>query len=239
MRQIVLDTETTGLETRDGNRIIEIGAIELVNRQRTGRQLHLYINPEREIEPGALEVHGITREFLSDKPLFGDICNEFLSFIDQSELIIHNADFDLGFLNHELTLLDPAMSRIADRCQILDTLTMARQKHPGMRNSLDALCKRYDVDNTRRELHGALLDSELLAEVYLMMTGGQTALSLEAAATDSSEESRETLDESPISLLVLRASTTETQAHEERLQAIDQQSVDGCLWLGKDANSQP
>lgn len=237
MRQIVLDTETTGLEIRDGNRIIEIGAIELVNRQRTGRQLHLYINPERDIEPGALEVHGITREFLADKPCFGEICEQFLRFIDQSELIIHNADFDVGFLDHELTLLDPTLPAIADRCQILDTLTMARQKHPGMRNSLDALCKRYDVDNTRRELHGALLDSELLAEVYLMMTGGQTALSLEAARGDSPEESQETLDEVPVRLMVLRASASEVQAHEQRLEDIDQQADGGCLWLTQRTDS--
>jgi len=179
-RQIVLDTETTGLEPSQGHRIIEIGCVELVNRRLTGNTWHHYFNPEREIDAGAYAVHGLSNEFLADKPLFGDLAEEFLDYIRGAELIIHNAPFDVGFLNHELSLLDPPRPPVEEVASVLDTLLMARQKHPGQKNTLDALCKRYEIDNSARTLHGALLDSEILAEVYLMMTGGQTRLMLDA-----------------------------------------------------------
>ncbi|MBT7718484.1 MAG: DNA polymerase III subunit epsilon, partial [Halieaceae bacterium] len=170
MRQIVLDTETTGLEVSQGHRIIEIGCVELDTRRLTGNHYHQYINPNREIDQGAIEVHGITNEFLKDKPSFERIFREFLEFVEGSELVIHNAPFDLGFLNSEIQRLEPDAPRLEDRCKIVDTLVMARGKHPGQRNSLDALCQRYGVDNSQRDLHGALLDSEILADVYLLMT---------------------------------------------------------------------
>ena len=179
MRQIILDTETTGLEHEAGHRIIEIGALEMLERRLTGRQFHYYINPEREVEGGALEVHGITDDFLADKPRFADVAGELVEFIRDAELVIHNAEFDVGFLDAEFARLDDG-PRTADLCTVLDTLALARELHPGQRNSLDALCKRYEVDNTNRTLHGALLDSEILAEVYLAMTGGQAALGLDA-----------------------------------------------------------
>lgn len=179
-RQIVLDTETTGLEPSQGHRIIEIGCVEILNRRVTNNHWHHYIQPDREIDSGAFEVHGISNESLQDKPRFDDIVDSFLDFIKGAELIIHNAPFDLGFLNHELSLLEDSRPKIDEVCSILDTLVMARQKHPGQKNSLDALCKRYQIDNSSRTLHGALLDSEILAEVYLIMTGGQTALCLDS-----------------------------------------------------------
>lgn len=176
MRQIVLDTETTGLVPQQGHRIIEIGCLELINRRLTGNQLHLYINPEREIEREAAEVHGITDAFLADKPLFKNIVEQLINYLKGAELIIHNAPFDIGFINHELKLLNENFEPITQHCTVVDTLAIARRKHPGQRNSLDALCQRYHVDNSNRELHGALLDAELLAQVYLLMTGGQTQL---------------------------------------------------------------
>ncbi len=179
-RQIVLDTETTGLEPSQGHRIIEIGCVELVNRRLTGNTWHHYFNPEREIDAGAFAVHGLSNEFLADKPRFAELADEFLDYIRGAELIIHNAPFDVGFLNHELSLLDEPRPRIEEVASVLDTLVLARQKHPGQKNTLDALCKRYDIDNSARTLHGALLDSEILADVYLMMTGGQTRLLLDA-----------------------------------------------------------
>ena len=179
-RQIVLDTETTGLEPSAGHRIIEIGCIELVNRRLTHNHWHHYIQPDREIDQGAFEVHGISNEFLADKPRFQDLADSFLEYIRGSELIIHNAPFDVGFLDHELGLLDGQYPRIEEICTVLDTLVLARQKHPGQKNNLDALCKRYEIDNSARTLHGALLDSEILADVYLIMTGGQTSLSLDS-----------------------------------------------------------
>ena len=180
MRQIVLDTETTGLEPSDGHRIIEIGCVELVDRQLTGNTYHQYINPDRTIDAGAVEVHGITNESLADKPRFADVADEFLEFIRDSELVIHNAPFDVGFINHELSLLEESAGVVTDYCMVLDTLTLARRMHPGQRNNLDALCRRYEIDNSRRELHGALLDAEILADVYLIMTGGQVSLSLDS-----------------------------------------------------------
>ncbi len=188
MRQIVLDTETTGLEVSLGHRIIEIGCVELINRRVTGNHWHHYLNPEREIDGGAFEVHGISNDFVADKPRFAELAGDFLAYIDGAELIIHNAPFDVGFLNQELARLDPPASGVEARCDILDTLVLARQKHPGQKNNLDALCRRYEIDNSHRSLHGALLDARILADVYLAMTGGQGSLGLEAeqaeAATD-------------------------------------------------------
>ena len=175
-RQIVLDTETTGLEPKDGHRVIEIGCVEMINRRITGKTFHRYINPERLIETEAAAVHGITNDFLKDKPVFGDIVDEFIRFIDGAELIIHNAPFDTGFINHEFALLKRGVGRIQDSCTIFDTLPLARKLHPGQRNNLDALCKRYGVDNKHREWHGGLLDAELLAWTYLAMTSGQDSL---------------------------------------------------------------
>jgi DNA polymerase-3 subunit epsilon len=180
MRQIVLDTETTGLEVSLGHRVIEIGCVELVNRRVTGNHWHHYFNPEREVDAGAFEVHGISNEFLQDKPRFADLAGEFVDYVRGAELIIHNAPFDVGFLNHELSMSDCGLSPLEDSCGILDTLMLARQKHPGQKNNLDALCKRYDIDNSQRSLHGALLDARILADVYLAMTGGQASLVLDA-----------------------------------------------------------
>lgn len=179
MRQIVLDTETTGLEISQNHRIIEIGCIELIDRRITDNCWHHYINPDRDIDAGAFEVHGISNESLQDKPRFSEISTDFIDYIDGAELVIHNAPFDVGFLNHELSKLDGKSSTIDQYCGVLDTLVMARQKHPGQKNNLDALCKRYEIDNRQRSLHGALLDARILADVYLVMTGGQTALSLD------------------------------------------------------------
>jgi DNA polymerase-3 subunit epsilon len=180
MRQIVLDTETTGLEVSLGHRVIEIGCIELVDRRVTGNHWHHYFNPEREIDAGAYEVHGISNDFLQDKPRFLELADEFYDYVKGAELVIHNAAFDVGFLNHEMKLLQASYEPLGGVCSILDTLLLARQKHPGQKNNLDALCKRYDIDNSQRSLHGALLDARILADVYLAMTGGQTSLGLDA-----------------------------------------------------------
>ena len=224
MRQIVLDTETTGLDPGDGHRIIEIGCVELLDRKLTGNNLQIWINPERDIDEGALQVHGITREFLADKPVFADIVEDFLGYVKGAELVIHNADFDIGFLDHELKQLGAAHGRMADHCGILDTLLLARQKHPGQKNNLDALCRRYGIDNAHRELHGALLDAQILADVYLIMTGGQTRLSL--GGSDASEEQgsgNEEIRRLPAgrpSLRVIRASEEEQAAHRQRVESI-------------------
>jgi len=222
MRQIVLDTETTGLDPAQGHRVIEIGGVELVNRRLTGRHFHQYLNPERAIDAGALEVHGITAEFLRHKPLFADVAEDFLQFIAGSELVIHNAPFDMAFLDHELKRVDRTSSPLAQQCSVLDTLTMARAMHPGQRNSLDALCKRYFVDDSQRDLHGALLDAEILADVYLAMTGGQTALALggEDEHLEDNEEGTRMLERRG-TLRVVHASADELAAHEARLDAID------------------
>ncbi|WP_372777647.1 DNA polymerase III subunit epsilon [Litorivivens sp.] len=237
-RQVVLDTETTGLEPSQGHRIIEIGCVELVNRRLTGRHYHQYINPEREVEAGAIEVHGITNEFLADKPVFAAIADDFMEFIRGAELIIHNAPFDVGFIDNELKLLQRD-ERTADTCRVIDSLVMARQKHPGQRNSLDALCSRYGVDNSQRDLHGALLDAEILADVYLLMTGGQTDLALAGDNASGSNdggarvtEIRRVSPQRP-GLKVLRASDSELAAHQEQLQAIDKASDGSCHWLQK------
>lgn len=232
MRQIVLDTETTGLEVSDGHRIIEIGCVELVDRRVTGKYFHVYINPEREVDEGAFNVHGISNEFLSDKPRFDEVREAFLTFIDDSELIIHNAPFDLGFLNDELRRQDASFSRLEITHHILDTLALARKKHPRQKNNLDALCKRYDIDNSNRELHGALLDAEILAFVYLAMTGGQKQL---FQAADSSKKSQTGFEgvsaiERSVPLTVIKANDAELKAHDAFLQLIDKQSGGHCTW---------
>ncbi len=235
MRQIVLDTETTGLEVSQGHRIIEIGCVELVNRRLTGNHYHQYINPEREVDQGAIEVHGITNEFLRDKPVFSRVAADFLDYIAGAELIIHNAPFDVGFLNAELHKLDAGHLPVDEQCRIIDTLLMARGKHPGQRNSLDALCQRYMVDNSQRDLHGALLDAEILADVYLTMTGGQTTFAL--SDHDSSEQDgsqggerlrRLPADRPP--LPVLQPTAEELQAHRSQLDAIAASSGGKVIW---------
>lgn len=231
MRQIVLDTETTGLEPSQGHRIIEIGCVELINRRLTGNNLHIYINPQREIDAGALEVHGISNDFLADKPLFNDIADTFIDFVKGAELVIHNAPFDIGFLNSELSDLNRDYKDMDEYCSILDTLAMARKKHPGQKNNLDALCKRYFVDNTQRELHGALLDAEILADVYLIMTGGQSSFILGDSATEGSSSSKiKKLDKNRAPLKVILATEEEETAHRARLESI-QKSSDTKLWL--------
>ena len=185
MRQIVLDTETTGLSTTQGHRIIEIGCIEMVNRRLTGREFHRFLNPDRKIDEGAEAVHGISREQLETEPRFPEIVDDFLEFVKDAELVIHNAGFDVGFIEHELRLMKHAQPKIGEHCEVLDTLALARKIHPGQRNSLDALCKRYEVDASKRDVHGALIDSELLARVYLAMTGGQSSLRLDEEEADT------------------------------------------------------
>jgi len=235
VRQIVLDTETTGLESSQGHRIIEIGCVELENRRLTGNHYHQYINPQREIDQGAIEVHGITNEFLNDKPLFDRVAADFVEFVRGAELIIHNAPFDLGFLDAELKRLPQQQSLMADICTVVDTLVMARAKHPGQRNNLDALCNRYDVDNSQRDLHGALLDAEILADVYLAMTGGQTTLQLSDATANSgdggpgSQQIRRLAADRPV-LPILRATAQEQACHEQQLDAIAASSGGKVLW---------
>ncbi len=230
MRQVVLDTETTGLEPSQGHRVIEIGAVELVDRRLSGRQFHEYLNPQRKVDAGALEVHGLTDEFLADKPLFAAVSEPFMEFINGAELVIHNAPFDVGFLDHELNLLDGGGRKVTDVSRVLDTLELARSMHPGMRNSLDALCRRYEVDNSRRELHGALLDASILAEVYLCMTGGQTSLSLELAASgQESTASIQSRGQRP-PMKVLAARADEILAHQQRLQQVAEASDGSSVW---------
>lgn len=235
MRQIVLDTETTGLETSQGHRIIEIGCVELVNRRLTGRHYHQYIKPEREIDAGAQAVHGISNAMLADKPVFARIADEFLQFVGDAELIIHNAAFDIGFINYELNMLRPGFGSITARCHVIDTLLMARAKHPGQKNNLDALCKRYGVDNSQRELHGALLDAEILADVYLLMTGGQTALSLggNQSKNDDGAQTEEIRRLAPgrKPLPVIVANEDELVMHQQKLATIAKASGDNCVWL--------
>lgn len=228
MRQVVLDTETTGLDFRLGDRIIEVACVELRNRKLTGQRFHRYINPEREVEAGALAVHGLSTEFLQDKPKFGEIVTQFLDFIQGAELVIHNAGFDVGFLNNELALSrQPPLDQCC--CGVVDTLKLARELHPGRKNSLDALCERYEIDNSGRTLHGALLDAELLAEVYLAMTRGQDSLLIELDAAPA----RSVLAVLPgerHTLRVLRAGEDELAEHEMMLAEIDKDSKGNCLW---------
>lgn len=232
MRQIVLDTETTGINPSDGHRIIEIGCLEIENRRLTGRSFHTYLQPDREIEQEAINVHGITNQFLIDKPRFADIAHDFLAFITGAELIIHNAPFDIGFINHELRLLYGQFDTIVGQCSVLDTLVLARQKHPAQKNNLDALARRYDVNHRERTYHGALLDAEILADVYLAMTGGQVGLSLgdDSDAEGMSQETIRRLDANRSLLKVIKATPDELLAHEDRLKVIDSASQGTCIW---------
>lgn len=230
-RMVILDTETTGLEWKDGHNIIEIGCIEMERRRLTGRHYHQYIKPEREVDPEAIAVHGITNEYLADKPAFAAIADEFLDFIRGAELIIHNAAFDVGFLDAELER-NGYHERIGQLCRITDSLLLARKKHPGQKNNLDALCKRYHIDNSHRELHGALLDSEILADVYLALTGGQTSLLLgDNEQADSGAPARiQPVGEHALGLTVQRASAEELAAHQRFLALLNKQSGGACLW---------
>ncbi len=240
MRQIVLDTETTGLEPEQGHRIIEIGCVEMLDRRLTGNNFHQYLQPDREIDAGAIEVHGITNESLADKPRFADTAEDLLAYLGGAELIIHNAPFDVGFLNKEFDLWAQAQGvvsqHIGDLCLVTDTLVMARKMHPGQRNSLDALCKRYGIDNSHRDLHGALLDSEILADVYLAMTGGQISLSLDGGTGDGQGDGAVGADIIRLAadrprLPVCKATKVEMAAHDARLFGIDKKSGGNCLWL--------
>ncbi len=233
MRQVVLDTETTGLDPQQGHRIIEIGCVEIQNRRLTGRHFHRYLNPDRDIDAGAIEVHGLTSDFLADKPRFAQIEAELLDFITGAELVIHNAPFDMGFLNAEMRQTSSALKSLDSVCTVLDTLLLAREKHPGQRNNLDALCKRYGVDNTQRTLHGALLDAEILADVYLLMTSGQSSLSLKEEVLDVAARNnrKRRFDPNRPPLTVIKATEQELSEHRERLLEIDKKSGEGCLWL--------
>jgi len=246
MRQVVLDTETTGLEVSQGHRVIEIGCVELVNRRSTGRHFHSFLNPEREVDAGARAVHGLSLKELADKPRFAAIADEFTEFVSGAELIIHNASFDLGFLDAEFARLKSAELRsLSKLCQVLDTLALARGMHPGQRNNLDALCKRYGIDNSHRELHGALLDARILADVYLAMTGGQSALALDEAprraarrhahAADGGEHDAAGAPPVHLALRVQVASETERAAHELLLDLLQKESGGQCLWRGKES----
>ena len=228
-RQIMLDTETTGINIKEGNRILEIGAVEVINREITGSQYQQYINPQRDSEEGALRVHGITTEFLADKPTFSQIVDEFIDYVKGAELVIHNAPFDVGFINNEFQLCGKNL-KIEDICNITDSLEYARNKHPGARNSLDALCKRYGVINEHRTLHGALLDSQILAEVYLMLTGGQTKLNLDLSNDGGSRQGL-SLDLSNLPpLIVHKANQDELQKHEELLEKLSKISQEPFIY---------
>ncbi|MBS9423664.1 DNA polymerase III subunit epsilon [Photorhabdus caribbeanensis] len=235
-RQVVLDTETTGMNKLgvhyEGHKIIEIGAVEVINRRLTGRHFHVYIQPDRLVDPEAFEVHGISDEFLQDKPLFADIADEFIEFIRGAELIIHNAPFDIGFIDYEFGKLDRDIPPTADFCKITDSLQLARGLFPGKRNNLDALCDRYDIDNSKRTLHGALLDAEILADVYLIMTGGQTSLAFSmegeiAGGANAAEIQRVTRPQT--ALKVVYATDEELAAHESRLDLVEKKGG-SCLW---------
>ncbi len=231
-RQVILDTETTGMPVSEGHRIIEIGCVELIDRKFTGREFHYYLNPQREVDAGAFAVHGLSTDFLQDKPLFSKIADELMLFLSGAELIIHNAAFDLGFLNYEFSLTRPGFTVLTDHCNVIDTLQLARQLHAGQRNSLDALCKRYFIDNSKRDLHGALLDSHLLAQVYLAMTGGQGDFfdSLSEKSANSAEQMASFEQEvfHAQDLLVIAANSDEIAAHETYLQSLQKKGK--CLW---------
>ncbi len=234
MRQIILDTETTGLEPTQGHKIIEIGCVEMIDRKLTGNHFHVYLNPKREIDEGAIEVHGITNEFLADKPLFQDVIDDFLEYVKGAELVIHNAPFDIGFLDWEIKMLDRKLGKMSDYCSILDTLVLARQMHPGQKNNLDALCKRYFIDNSHRDLHGALLDSEILADVYLGMTGGQTDLTLthkqDYLTSNRDKEGVRRLSEDREPFKVIRSSEQELSEHQKYLQKIADDNGGKVIW---------
>ena len=235
MRQVILDTETTGIDPKDGHRLVEIGAIEMVNRRFTGRTYHQYINPERHIDAEVVAVHGIDDARVANEPVFAAIADEFWAFIEGAELVIHNAPFDVGFINHEIAKLSGAYQVIESGCRIIDTLALARQKHPGQKNNLDALCKRYGVDNSQRDLHGALLDAEILADVYLLMTGGQVNLNISGQQSsdggqDSSRGGIRRLPQDRQPLRVVTASEEELELHQQKLDAIHKSSGN-CVWM--------
>ncbi len=248
VRQVVLDTETTGLDTAEGHRIIEIGCVELINRRLTRNNFHQYFNPDRDIDEGAQAVHGISSDFLRDKPRFADVVRDFLSFIRDAELIIHNAEFDVGFIDFELRRIGSELGAVGEFCTVLDTLQLARQMHPGQRNDLDSLCKRYEIDNSQRDLHGALLDAEILADVFLAMTGGQTALLLNLAdvflamtggqtalllderVTDNRRPATNASVGNRPGLRVIHADEEERAAHEAWLDLLDRESGASCVW---------
>ena len=228
MRQIALDTETTGISTDEGHRIIEIGCIEIENRRITGNEFHCYLNPEREIDEGATRVHGLTLEKLSNEPLFKEVAKDFLNFVTGAELIIHNAAFDVGFLNKEISLLEWDESSIEEHALVMDTLKMAREMHPGKKNSLDALCTRYEIDRSMRQVHGALIDADLLAKVYLAMTGGQDTLDLDQPVLSSQETQTKNKENKNISLKVQKASIDEISEHEDFLSMMEKNGE--CHW---------
>ena len=238
MRQIILDTETTGLEPKQGHRIIEIGCIELINRRKTERNFHQYLNPERDIEDGAFNIHGLSNKFLSDKSRFADIAQEFIDFIRDGELIIHNAPFDVGFINAELKLLGKKWGKIEDYCIVFDTLVLAREKHPGQKNNLDALCKRYEVDNSQRDLHGALLDAQILLDVYLKMTGGQTDLTFHSVATSHGVKSKseQYINNKHKKLVVIEPTENELAEHRMLLESIKDKNKGKCIWIETELN---
>ena len=228
MRQIALDTETTGISTDEGHRIIEIGCIEIENRRITGNEFHCYLNPEREIDEGATRVHGLTLEKLSKEPLFKEVAKDFLNFVSGAELIIHNAAFDIGFLNKEISLLEWDENSIEDHALVMDTLKMAREMHPGKKNSLDALCTRYEIDRSMRQVHGTLIDADLLAKVYLAMTGGQDALDLDQPVLSSQETQTKNKENKNISIKVQKASIDELSEHEDFLSMMKKNGE--CHW---------
>jgi DNA polymerase-3 subunit epsilon len=234
MRQIILDTETTGLNPDEGHRIVEIGAVEMIDRQFTGNNFHQYINPERKVESGAIAVHGINNEFLADKPVFAEIMPKFIDYIKGAELIIHNAPFDMGFLNYEFRRVDPQVELIQNYVSVFDTLALARKKHPGKKNNLDALCKRYGVDNGKRDLHGALLDAILLAEVYLAMTGGQMSLFAEVTTAEFSKSENFNTKDAVVKKTgqykVIAANADEEKDHRQLLEMINKASHGKCFW---------
>jgi DNA polymerase-3 subunit epsilon len=228
-RVIILDTETTGLEPKQGHRIIEVGCVELINRRFTGNNFHFYLNPQRDIDEGAVAVHGLTSEFLSDKPLYEDIAKDLHAYLNGAEVVIHNAPFDVGFINNEYQLMGSEFVDMATWCEVTDSLVMARKMFPGQRNSLDALCKRYEIDNSQRQLHGALLDAEILADVYLMMTGGQNSLFADDVDEDAVFEPTFLSTNKP-PLAVIKANDEEMAAHNDRMQAIKESSGGECVW---------
>ena len=236
-RQILLDTETTGLDRKSGHRIIEIGCVEIINRKYTGNEFHVYLNPERDSDPGALEVHGLTTEFLSDKPKFAEIYDEFIEFVKDAELLIHNAEFDIGFLNHEISLISKKLNSVDKHVSsITDTLQIAREKHPGQRNSLDALVNRYEVGGYDRELHGALLDSKILGDVYLAMTGGQSTLDF-TNQNDVRDQVVQTISskDTNLNLIITDVSEEEHKSHLEYLQRMKNETGVTPVWLSKDS----
>jgi len=237
-RQIVLDTETTGIEVSQGHRVIEIGCVEMVDRRLTGRNFHQYLKPDREVDAGAVEVHGLSNDFLDDKPRFEEVVDDFMDFVHGAELVIHNAPFDVGFLDAELKRLGRDQ-KIEECCSVRDTLVMARRMHPGQRNSLDALCKRYEVDNSNRDLHGALLDAEILADVYLAMTGGQKTLLLDGEDGKSDDDTPgqqriRRINREGLNLRVIASSEQERQDHEKRIAAIHEKSGQA-VWLREES----